>query len=109
VAGGVPPAVAVRHASLIPARHYGLSDRGAVVPGFRADLLIVDDLCDFKARLVFKDGRLVARDGNYLGSAAVHRVEIVNTVKIRAIDESAFVLRLPRETFPVIRMCLSRL
>ena len=30
VAGGVAPATAVRHASYVPARHYGLVDRGAV-------------------------------------------------------------------------------
>ena len=44
VAGGVPPAVAIRHASYIPARHYGLADRGAVAPGFIADLVLVEDL-----------------------------------------------------------------
>ena len=44
VAGGVPPACAVRHATLVPARHYGLTDRGAVAPGYRADLVVVEDL-----------------------------------------------------------------
>src|SRR5262249_11366644 len=47
VAGGVPPAIAVRHASLVPARHYGLTDRGAVAPGFRADIVAVDSLRNF--------------------------------------------------------------
>src|SRR5207248_2695904 len=32
VAGGVAPARAVRHSSLVPARHYGLNDRGAASP-----------------------------------------------------------------------------
>ena len=47
VAGGVPPAVAVRHASYIPARHYGLRDRGALAPGCRADVVLVEDLQEF--------------------------------------------------------------
>ncbi len=50
VAGGVAPASAVRHASFVPARHYGLADRGAVAPGYRADLVLVEDLDDFRAR-----------------------------------------------------------
>src|SRR5206468_1297229 len=48
VAGGVRPEVAVRHASFVPARHYGLADRGAVAPGYRADLAVVDDLGDVR-------------------------------------------------------------
>ena len=68
VAGGVPPAVAVRHASYIPARHYGLVDRGAVAPGWRADLVLVEDLQDFRVNTVIKDGRVAARDGRLLGA-----------------------------------------
>src|SRR5207253_5899353 len=63
VAGGVPPASAVRHATLIPARHYGLFDRGAVAPGYRADLVVVDDVREFCPDLVFKNGQIVARQG----------------------------------------------
>ena len=66
VAGGVAPAVAVRHASLVPARHYGLLDRGAVAPGYRADLALVDDLHDFRVQTVIKNGRIVADDGRCL-------------------------------------------
>ena len=44
VAAGVPPARAVRHATLVPARHYGLRNRGAVAPGYRADVVVMNDL-----------------------------------------------------------------
>ncbi len=50
VAGGVAPAAAVRHAPYVPARHYGLVDRGAVAPGYRADLVLVEDLERFPRR-----------------------------------------------------------
>ena len=66
VAGGVAPAVAVRHASYVPARHYGLIDRGALAPGYRADIVLVEDLQDFRVRTVIKDGRIAARDGRCL-------------------------------------------
>lgn len=44
-------------ASLHGARAHGLLDRGAVAPGYVADLVLLDDLVDFRASLVLKDGR----------------------------------------------------
>ena len=104
VAGGVRAEVAVRHASLVPARHYGLSDRGAVTPGYRADLVVVDDLVGFKVHLVVKDGRVVARDGLYLAEHPAPRIARQNTVRIAPIDESSFRLPLRSTTFPAIRI-----
>ncbi|MCH7840526.1 MAG: adenine deaminase [Planctomycetes bacterium] len=72
VAGGVPVARAVRHVCLVPARHYGLSDRGAVAPGYRADLFVVKNLVDFASHLVIKDGTVVARDGQYIMPSEVN-------------------------------------
>lgn len=40
---GLPMAEAVRRTSTIAARYLGLSDRGRIAPGLRADLLIVDE------------------------------------------------------------------
>jgi imidazolonepropionase-like amidohydrolase len=42
VDAGLPAAAAVRAATCLPAKHFGLSDRGAVEPGLRADLVLVD-------------------------------------------------------------------
>ncbi len=66
VALGVDPLVALRAVTATPARHFGLADRGALVPGKRADVVLFDDLKDFRARWVFHGGRLVARDGALL-------------------------------------------
>jgi adenine deaminase len=104
VVAGVPPAVAVRHATLVPARHYGLTNRGAVAPGRRADLVVVEDLRDFRPTLVFKDGRLVARDGQFLAEAPPAAIDRTNTVRLAPLDESAFRLPLRGETCPVIRV-----
>jgi adenine deaminase len=104
VAGGVAPGQAVRHATLVPARHYGLNDRGAVAPGYRADLVVVDDLRDFRPALVFKDGRLVAREGRCVAELPASTLPAGNTVHIAPLDESAFVLNLHAESCPVIRI-----
>jgi adenine deaminase len=104
VAAGVPAAQAVRHASLVPARHYGLMDRGAVAPGYRADVVIVDDLREFRVRAVFKHGRRVAQDGKYLADNAPTRIEAVNTIHAAPVDASAFRLTPRAESGPVIRI-----
>jgi adenine deaminase len=104
VAAGVPPARAVRHATLVPARHYGLHDRGAVAPGYRADLLVVEDLRDFHPSLVLKDGRVVSRDGRFVAELAARMPGFVNTVHIAPLDESAFTVHLAGATCPVIRI-----
>src|SRR5438067_3872312 len=93
VAGGVEPADAVRHATLVPARHYGLTDRGAVAPGYRADLVVVEDLRDFRVRLTLKDGVVVARDGRFVGALPATTLPQENTVHVAPLEASAFRLR----------------
>jgi len=109
VAAGVPAAKAVRQATLVPARHYGLMDRGAIAPGYRADLVVVDDLRDFHSPQVYKNGRLVAKDGVYLGESPMSGIAAPNTIHAAPVDEAAFRLALSRERVPVIRICPGQL
>ncbi len=66
---GVEPMAAIRMATINPARHYGLADRGAVAPGRRADLVVVSDLEDFRADEVWVAGERVAEEGRALFAA----------------------------------------
>jgi adenine deaminase len=92
VAAGVAPETAVRHATLVPARHYGLRDRGAVAPARRADLLVVDDLSAFTPLVVVKNGQVVARDGVCVAESNGAEISCENTVHLANPDESAFTL-----------------
>jgi adenine deaminase len=60
---GIAPEAALLMATLHPARCHRLMDRGAVAPGLRADLVLLDDLETFRPARVYKDGALVAVDG----------------------------------------------
>jgi adenine deaminase len=102
VAGGVRPEVAVRHASLVPARHYGLRDRGAVSPGFRADLVVVDDLTDFVPSLVVSAGRVASQHGQYTAEHPEPRLDLRNTIRPAPLDASAFRLPIASATCPVV-------
>ena len=42
VSAGLTPLEALRAATSTPARRFGLTDRGRIAPGLRADLLLVD-------------------------------------------------------------------
>lgn len=63
IAAGVDPLVAIRCATLIPAQYFGLKNRGAVAPGYEADLLVLSDLQQFRVEQVYKEGVLVAQEG----------------------------------------------
>jgi adenine deaminase len=75
IAQGVDPVTALRMATLHPARHYGLDDRGAVVPGRRADLVVFSDLASPRAERVWYCGRLVAENGRMLAGRELRTVE----------------------------------
>jgi adenine deaminase len=60
---GIAPEAALLMATLHPARCHGLLDRGAIAPGLRADLVLLDDLSSFLPARVYKDGALVAAGG----------------------------------------------
>ncbi len=67
---GIDPIVALQMATLNVAECYGLTDRGAIAPGRRADLLVCDDLRDLRPRQVYAGGQLVATDGRMLPAVA---------------------------------------
>jgi adenine deaminase len=60
---GLDPITAIQLVTLNPAAYFSLKDRGAIAPGYRADIVVLDDLDRFKVDTVYKDGRMVAREG----------------------------------------------
>jgi adenine deaminase len=63
IGAGIDPVVAVRCASWNTARHFGLRRRGAIAPGYFADLLVIDDLAHFQVGRVMHQGVKVAEGG----------------------------------------------
>ncbi|MBW1818014.1 MAG: adenine deaminase [Deltaproteobacteria bacterium] len=61
---GLDPITAIRMVTLNPSTYFGFRDRGAVAPGFRADLVLLSDFENFKIDAVYKDGRQVVEEGS---------------------------------------------
>jgi adenine deaminase len=60
---GLSPLSAVTMVTLNPAEYFRLRDRGAVAPGLAADLVVVEDLREFRIDKVLKNGRLLVDQG----------------------------------------------
>lgn len=63
---GLDPATALRMATLNAAECFRLYDRGAIAPGYRADIVLLDDLEEFHVDRVWIRGVLAAEKGEYL-------------------------------------------
>lgn len=63
---GIDPMIAIQMASLNAAECFRLHDRGAIAPGLRADIVLVNNLNEFQVQRVFIQGEEVAKDGTYL-------------------------------------------
>ena len=66
IAWGLDPVTAVQMATINTAEYFGLREVGAVAPGYRADLLVLDDLEAVTVAQVYAGGQLVAEKGNFL-------------------------------------------
>lgn len=97
---GLDPVEAIRLASYNTALYFRLHDRGAIAPGFVADLVVLDDLRTFQVESVYKDGQLVARDGKLLvDPPAASFPGMTGTVHLGEIKLSS--LRMPGQPGPV--------
>lgn len=58
VANGIPAIKAIQMATINTAEAYGIRHYGAVAPGYRADLVLFDNLTDFNPQFVITDGKV---------------------------------------------------
>lgn len=63
---GLDPIEAICMATINSSECYGLNDRGAIVPGRRADFCLAEDLVGFRMHQVYVGGVLVAQEGTML-------------------------------------------
>jgi adenine deaminase len=80
---GLSPITAIQMATLNVAECYSLKGKGAIAPGYEADLLILDNLEHVSVSQVYKKGVLVASDHKPLFEAPqIIDESVLNTVKL---------------------------
>ena len=102
---GLDPVTAIRMATLNAAECFGLRDRGALAPGYRADIVLLDDLRDFRVRRVWIKGELCAENGRYLPE--IRKTDITpvrGSVIIRDFSEEKLKMHLKSDRVNVIRI-----
>ena len=62
IKNGIDPITAIQMATINPANCYNLKNIGAIAPGYRADIIVFDNLEDFNIEEVYKDGKLVGKE-----------------------------------------------
>ncbi|HUN80462.1 MAG TPA: adenine deaminase [Phycisphaerae bacterium] len=94
---GMDPVLAVKLGGHTAAQYFGLRRRGAVLPGYQADLTIVDDLRSFRVRRVFHRGNLVAEDGRscVAEKQAPTKTALRSSVNVHRIEPKDFEIAAP--------------
>lgn len=100
----------IRMASLQPAEYYGLRNTGALAPGYRANILVLNDLDTVDICAVYHNGRLVCR-GKQPEAFAGHKADpkreaaVRNTFNIGKLDKCSFHVEADTRLCHVIRIC----
>jgi adenine deaminase len=63
IQSGIPPITAIQMASINTAECFAIEDKGAIAPGYKADLVLLDDLNTIKITEVYKDGKRFVENG----------------------------------------------
>ena len=102
VAAGIDPIDAIKMASYNAARAYGIRGVGAIAPGYKADMVLLEDLKDFKVKQV------ISRFGRpYTGEEQIPSPilppQVFNSVRLPEISKYDLALRC-HVSAPVIKM-----
>ena len=106
VSCGMDPVRAVTLATLNAAECYRLCGKGAVAPGYDADLVIVKDLQEFEVLTVLKRGVTVYAEGKERFDVSVRYLPdtVKNTVRVAAVTADSFRLAVRSEKLHAMEM-----
>lgn len=97
ISEGLNPMTAIQMMTINTAEHFGMSkEMGMIAPGRWGDVLIVEDLMNFKADVVIAKGNLIAENGEWQIKLPVVKYPtwVTNSVKVkRKFVSEDFILR----------------
>ena len=99
IRAGKDPLNAIKMATLNAAMYFGLKDRGAIAPGYIADIIVLSDLEEFTVEKVFKNGRLTVDGGKNVRAIKSPSIDkekyprVFNSFNLREIKPSDLEIR----------------
>lgn len=91
IEAGIKPVSAVRLATINCAEYFKLDKLGAIAPGYIADVLVLGSLNKFRVGMVFKRGKLVAKEGRLLDlDATPPKIMLRSSVNIKFLTVDDF-------------------
>ncbi|MEJ4021716.1 adenine deaminase [Clostridioides difficile] len=96
---GMEPVRAIKVATYNSARAYGLRKIGAIGAGYKADIVVLNDLDKMEVDSVYKDGNLVNEEmfSNY--NYEIKDKELLNTVKFKYINKEKIQLKVSEKNY----------
>lgn len=99
---GLDPIQAIAMATINIARCYHLKNIGAIAPGYKADFVIFDDMKNLQVKEVYKSGKLIGKNNEFLHQIEPYKSEkVLNTVHVK-LDNIDLSLRLNSDLVHVI-------
>lgn len=104
VKAGLDLVTAIQMATINAAECFGLKGIGAIAPGYKADLLVLDP-DSLQVEAVYKDGKLVATNGKELFQPPYHEhPEVRNTVRLAEVNPEKLKIPAKSSTARVIQL-----
>lgn len=105
---GLDPLLAVQLGTINAAKCFGLKNKGAIAPGYAADILILNDLEFFEIEKVYTNGQLVSEKGQYVGEEKKHsqnNKELIHSVNLPILTKDDLEISLlENKEVPVIEI-----
>lgn len=102
---GVEPIRAIQMATINTTEYFGIKNLGAVVPGYEADLIVFRDLRKLNISKVFKNGSLVAQNGEIeSGIVPDYEGKTRGTINVKWIEHEDFALKTEGKKARVIKI-----
>lgn len=105
VSMGLDPVTAIQMATINTAEYFRLYDRGAIAPGKKADITIVDNLNDFNVKTVIKNGQIIIEEKQLKTVLPYYKEKnILNTMRVKPFSISALKVKARENLINVIRI-----
>lgn len=100
IKAGLDPVDAIKCSTINSARGIGITNLGAIAPGYTADIVICDSINEVKPKAVFAKGKLAAENGKLTAALPEksYAAEEVNTIKIPEISIADLKIKAPVES-----------